>query len=128
MMSKVRSYREILGKLQSGIRKAEFQMTKDRLRGMADDDTIQQSHEETLRQQVMRGTTVLERTTQSIQRSQQVAHETAEVGEAIIGDLGVQRETLERARSMLHETDAELSRSRRILKKISRGTLYNKVK
>ena len=128
MLSKVRGYREIVGKLQSDIRQREFQMTKDRLRGTGDDDMIiQQSHEEMLRQQVMRGTAVLERTTESIQRSQQVAHETAEVGEAIMGDLGVQRETLERARSMLHETDAELSRSRRILKRISRGTLYNKV-
>ena len=49
------------------------------------------------------------------------------MGNVIVNDLSVQRETLERARGMLHETDVELSRSRRILKRISRGTLYNKV-
>ncbi len=42
-------------------------------------------------------------------------------------DLGVQREALERARSRLHDTDVELSRSRRVLKRMARGTIYNKV-
>lgn len=37
------------------------------------------------------------------------------------------RETLERARGMLSETEHELSRSRRILKRMSRGTIYNKI-
>ena len=60
-------------------------------------------------------------------RSTAVAHETEEIGGTIVNDLSVQRETLERARGMLHETDVELSRSRRILKRISRGTLHNKV-
>ena len=78
-------------------------------------------------QKVLRGTTVLEKTTDSIQRSTQVAHETEEIGEAIMGDLTVQREGLERARNMLSDTDAELSRSRRILKRMSRGTIYNKM-
>ena len=80
-----------------------------------------------LRQQVLRGANVLSKTSDSIQRSTQIAHETEEVGEAIMGDLTVQREVLERARTMLSETDAELSRSRRILKRMSRGTIYNKV-
>ncbi len=75
----------------------------------------------------MRGSATLERATQSLQRSQQVAHETEEVGEAIVDDLGVQREALERARSRLHDTDVELSRSRRVLKRMARGTIYNKV-
>ena len=56
-----------------------------------------------------------------------MAHETEEVGVGIIDDLGVQREALERARTRLHETDAELSNSRRILKRLARGTIYNKV-
>ena len=70
---------------------------------------------------------MLEKTSDSIQRSTQVAYETEEIGQGIMGDLTVQREGLERARTMLSETDAELSRSRRILKRMSRGTIYNKV-
>ena len=80
-----------------------------------------------IREQIIRGSAVLERTSQSLHRSTAVAHETEEIGGTIVNDLSVQRETLERARGMLHETDVELSRSRRILKRISRGTLYNKV-
>ena len=75
----------------------------------------------------MRGAAVLEKTSQSIQRSTQVANESEEIGEAIMNDLGVQRETLERARTMLGETDAELTRSRRIIKRLSRSTIYNKM-
>ena len=129
MLSNVRSYRESVSKIQSDIRKRQMEISKDKFsstRQMTEDDEDGESTEEMLRQQVLRGTNVLEKTSDSIQRSTQVAHETEEVGEAIMGDLTVQRETLERARTMLSETDAELSRSRRILKRMSRGTIYNK--
>ena len=79
------------------------------------------------RQQVMRGQNVLEKTSQSLARSTQIAHENEEIGGNIINELGSQRETLERARGTLQDTDAELSRSRRIIKRLSRGTVYNKV-
>ena len=36
-------------------------------------------------------------------------------GGAIVDDLGVQRETLERSRARLQDTNAELSRGRRVL-------------
>ena len=47
-------------------------------------------------------------------RSQQAALESEEVGGEIVSDLGVQRETLERARTRLQETNAEISRSRKV--------------
>jgi len=130
MLSNVRGYRESVSKIQSDIRKRQMEITKDKLTSSnrrMEDDEEGESTEEVLRQQVLRGTNVLEKTSDSIQRSTQVAHETEEIGEAIMGDLTVQREGLERARTMLSETDAELSRSRRILKRMSRGTIYNKV-
>jgi len=129
MLSKVRSYRESVSKIQSDIRKRQMEITKDKFSSTRrmEDDEEGESTEEVLRQQVMRGTAVLEKTSDSIQRSTQVAHETEEIGQGIMGDLTVQREGLERARTMLSETDAELSRSRRILKRMSRGTIYNKV-
>ena len=130
MLSKVRRYRESVSKIQSDIRKRQMEISKDRFSSGArrlDDEEEGESTEEMLRQQVLRGANVLSKTSDSIQRSTQIAHETEEVGEAIMGDLTVQREVLERARTMLSETDAELSRSRRILKRMSRGTIYNKV-
>ena len=62
-----------------------------------------------------------------VHRSQQVAIETEAVGEAIITDLNLQREALERTRTMLHETDHDLTRSRRILKRMAVSTVYNKI-
>lgn len=40
---------------------------------------------------------------------------------------GVQREALERARERLHETNAGLSRSRKILRRLYFGVIENKV-
>lgn len=129
MLTKVRSFREAMANVQSDIRKRDMEINKEKYsRPFRDDDgDHEQSHDALLRQQVLRGTSVLEKTSQSIQRSTQVAHETEEIGEEIMGDLTVQRETLERARTTLSEADAELSRSGRILKRMSRGTVYNKV-
>jgi vesicle transport through interaction with t-SNAREs protein 1 len=70
---------------------------------------------------------VLERTGESLARAQQVAVETDAVGEGIIGDLGAQRETLERTRTRLVETDVELGRSRRVLRKMYLNVLTNKI-
>ena len=48
-------------------------------------------------------------------------------GNEIIGDLGAQRETLERTRARLIESDLELGRSRRILKKMYLNVFSNKI-
>ena len=127
-MSKLRSYRETIAKVQSVIRQKELDLTRERIYKEApDSESDNRSHDEMLRQQVMRGQNVLEKTSQSLARSTQIAHENEEIGGNIINELGAQRETLERARGALQDTDAELTRSRRIIKRISRGTVYNKV-
>ena len=60
-------------------------------------------------------------------RSTQVAVENEEIGDAIISDLGLQRESLERSRGRLQETNAELSKGRRILLRLKVSTIYNKI-
>jgi len=79
------------------------------------------------RQQVLTGSRALERTGESLMRAQQVAVETDAIGDEIIGDLGTQRETLERTRNRLIETDVELGRSRKILKKMYINVFSNKI-
>ena len=79
------------------------------------------------RQQVLAGTEILSRTGESLQRAQQVAVETDAVGNEIIGDLGSQREALERSRARLVESDLELSRTRRILRKMYLNVFSNKI-
>ena len=79
------------------------------------------------RQQVLAGTEILSRTGESLQRAQQAAVETDAVGNEIIGDLGSQREALERSRARLVESDLELSRTRRILRKMYLNVFSNKI-
>lgn len=76
---------------------------------------------------VQQGTAILERTSASIARSTAIAVETERVGTDVLGELGTQRETLTRTRDRLIDTDAELSRSKRIIRSMSRNVLYNKI-
>ena len=57
----------------------------------------------------------------------QVAIETEQVGVGIIDDLGTQRESLERTRNRLQETDVELGNSRKILKRMYLNVVSNKI-
>lgn len=80
-----------------------------------------------LRSTVRQGTEILERTSQSLYRTTQVALESEEIGTGVVQELSSQREVLVRTRDRLTDTDAELGRSRRILKSMSRVALTNKL-
>ncbi|KRK02792.1 vesicle transport through interaction with t-SNAREs homolog 1A [Drosophila yakuba] len=70
---------------------------------------------------------VLQRTTDSIQRSNQIAIETESMGAEVLGELGEQRESLLRTTRRLEDADQDLSKSRIIIRKLSREVLYNKI-
>jgi len=131
MLTKVRQYREQMAKLQTQLKKIADIVPPGKSIGKNDapdgEYHIGMSAEDKMRQQVMLGTESLERTSQSIARSTQVAAENDEIGDAIVSDLGLQRESLERSRARLHETNAELSRGRRILVRLKVSTIYNKI-
>ncbi|XP_023161178.1 vesicle transport through interaction with t-SNAREs homolog 1B [Drosophila hydei] len=79
-------------------------------------------------QQVIANTyDVLQRTTESIQRSNQVAIETENMGAEVLGELGEQRESLLRTTRRLEDADQELSKSRIILRKLGREVVYNRI-
>lgn len=83
--------------------------------------------DEALQSTVRQGTTMLERTSQSLYRTTQVALESEQIGTGVVQELSQQREVLVRTRDRLAETDQELSRSRRILRSMSRVALTNKL-
>uniref|UniRef100_A0A673C505 Vesicle transport through interaction with t-SNAREs 1B n=1 Tax=Sphaeramia orbicularis TaxID=375764 RepID=A0A673C505_9TELE len=62
-----------------------------------------------------------------IERSQRIAAETENIGTDIIEELGEQREQLDRARNRLVNTGENLSRSRKILRAMSRRIVTNKL-
>ncbi|XP_015927522.1 vesicle transport through interaction with t-SNAREs homolog 1B [Parasteatoda tepidariorum] len=69
----------------------------------------------------------IERTGQTITRTQQIAAETDQVGIAVVDELGAQRESLIRTKERLVDTDANLSRSRKILRSMYRRVMTNKL-
>jgi len=79
------------------------------------------------RAKLLQGHQSLQRTSDSIARSHQIAAETDQIGTDIIDELGEQRETLVRTRGKLVETDANLTKSRKILKGMARRVMTNKL-
>ncbi|KAK4292934.1 hypothetical protein Pmani_034335 [Petrolisthes manimaculis] len=94
-----------------------------RFSSTADTDTFDAA----IRKQIQDGTAVLERTSGSIARSTAIAAETEQVGTEVLGELGTQRETLSRTRDRLVDADGELSRSKRLIRSMSRHVVYNKI-
>ncbi|EHB17636.1 Vesicle transport through interaction with t-SNAREs-like protein 1B [Heterocephalus glaber] len=76
---------------------------------------------------LLQGTESLNRTTQSIERSHRIATETDQIGSEIIEELGEQRDQLERTKSRLVNTSENLSKSRKILRSMSRKVTTNKL-
>ncbi|EOA99243.1 Vesicle transport through interaction with t-SNAREs-like protein 1B [Anas platyrhynchos] len=76
---------------------------------------------------LLQGTDSLNRASQSIERSHRIAAETDQIGTDIIEELGEQREQLERTKSRLVNTSENLSKSRKILRSMSRRVATNKL-
>lgn len=76
---------------------------------------------------LLQGTESLNNASQSIERSQRIANETEQIGTDIIEELGEQREQLDRTRNRLVNTGENLSRSRKILRAMSRRLVTNKL-
>uniref|UniRef100_A0A2D4HC12 t-SNARE coiled-coil homology domain-containing protein n=2 Tax=Micrurus lemniscatus lemniscatus TaxID=129467 RepID=A0A2D4HC12_MICLE len=76
---------------------------------------------------LLQGTESLNRATQSLDRTHQIAAETDQIGSDIIEELGGQREQLERTKGRLVNTNENLSRSRKILRSMSRRLMTNKL-
>lgn len=78
------------------------------------------------RRTLMENLSAMERTSQSLARSQAVAAESEQIGHEAIAELGGQRESLLRAKSRLTDTDQELNRAQRVMNTMKRRILMNK--
>lgn len=79
------------------------------------------------RRLVHEGRQILERTSASLARSNQVAIETENIGTEVISELDEQRESLLRSQRRLEDANADLSKSNAILRAMKRNVLYNKI-
>ncbi|XP_035206467.1 vesicle transport through interaction with t-SNAREs homolog 1B-like [Stegodyphus dumicola] len=69
----------------------------------------------------------IDRTTETVYRTQQIAAETDQIGIAVVDELGTQRESLIRTKERLVDTDANLTKSRKILRSMYRRVMTNKL-
>ncbi|GAU90128.1 hypothetical protein RvY_02592 [Ramazzottius varieornatus] len=79
------------------------------------------------RNQLLQGRAILERTQESLGRSLAVSAETEQIGTGVVGELHLQRETLENTRSRLEETNHDLTKSRGIIRSMGRRIVTNKI-
>ncbi|KAJ1103883.1 hypothetical protein NDU88_001304 [Pleurodeles waltl] len=131
MMTKLRSYKKDLGKLQRDVRSTDLGVgpgaRQNTNYGMYSPENEQSSHLQSQRALLIHGTESLNRATQSIERSHRIAAETDQIGTEIIDELGQQREQLDRTKGRLINTSENLSKSRKILRSMSRKLMTNKL-
>uniref|UniRef100_A0AAY3ZU83 t-SNARE coiled-coil homology domain-containing protein n=1 Tax=Denticeps clupeoides TaxID=299321 RepID=A0AAY3ZU83_9TELE len=85
------------------------------------------THLQSQRTLLIQGTQYLNEASQSIERSSRIAAESEQIGTDIIEELGGQREQLERSRDRLVHTGENLSKSRKVLRAMSRRLVTNKL-
>ncbi|XP_015720256.1 vesicle transport through interaction with t-SNAREs homolog 1B [Coturnix japonica] len=131
MMSKIRAYRRDLSMFQREMRSTDLGLGPgsqgDMKYGIFSTENEQSTNLQSQRVLLLQGTDSLNRASQSIERSHRIAAETDQIGTDIIEELGEQREQLERTRSRLVNTSENLSKSRKILRSMSRRIATNKL-
>ncbi|XP_063999954.1 vesicle transport through interaction with t-SNAREs homolog 1B [Pogoniulus pusillus] len=131
MMSKIRAYRRDLSMFQREMKSTDLGLgpgsQSDIKYGIFSTENEQSTNLQSQRVLLLQGTDSLNRASQSIERSHRIAAETDQIGTDIIEELGEQREQLERSRSRLVNTSENLSKSRKILRSMSRRITTNKL-
>ncbi|AMD21433.1 HER154Cp [Eremothecium sinecaudum] len=93
-------------------------------------DSLLSSHSPSLeddqRQQLLSSHAILQRSGSKLVDATRLANETEDVGNQIMSDLRMQRETLENTRQNLFQADAYIDKSVRTLKSMSRRLVANK--
>ncbi|XP_078089460.1 vesicle transport through interaction with t-SNAREs homolog 1B isoform X2 [Mustelus asterias] len=129
MNVKIRSYRKDVSKLQRDARSSDtgYGIHSDVKYTVYNTENEQSNYLSSQRALLLQGTDRLNRATQSIDRSHRIAAETDHIGSDIIEELGGQREQLERSKDRLINTGENLSRSRKVLRAMSRRVMTNKL-
>ncbi|EEA20210.1 t-SNARE VTI1 [Talaromyces marneffei ATCC 18224] len=79
------------------------------------------------RQQLLSGTERLERSSARLQESQRLALETEDIGRGTLADLHQQRETIERTRQNLHQSEGYVDTSIKTLRGMARRMATNRI-
>ncbi|XP_037097297.1 vesicle transport through interaction with t-SNAREs homolog 1B [Syngnathus acus] len=127
MRTKLRLYQRDLAKLQRDAKNSAPLLSDGSQGSIYSSQNQQSTRVQSQRALLLQGTESLNNTSQSIERSQRLAIETENIGTDIIEELGGQREQLDRTKDRLVNTGENLSRTRKILRSMSRRLMTNKL-
>ncbi|GIY28885.1 vesicle transport through interaction with t-SNAREs homolog 1B [Caerostris darwini] len=129
MNNRLKGYRQDLNLLKKKVAQSENSAASSRnqLLGTTQPSTSPFSSASNNRGRLLQINDTINRTTESVNRTQQIAAETDQVGIAVVDELGTQRESLIRTKERLVDTDANLSKSRKILRSMYRRVMTNKL-
>ncbi|KAI8439128.1 hypothetical protein MSG28_012986 [Choristoneura fumiferana] len=114
--------------------RAELQRVRDEYRSIASSAGVYTDAEDNFedwtsndqRQKLLDNTERLERTGKSLTEGYRVVLETEQIGAAVLQDLSLQRETIQRSRGRLRETDEQLNRSSRLMNSMIMRSLQDR--
>ncbi|XP_061650687.1 vesicle transport through interaction with t-SNAREs homolog 1B isoform X2 [Phyllopteryx taeniolatus] len=127
MRTKLHLYHRDLAKLQRDAKTSAPPLSDGSHGGIYSSQNQQSTRLQSQRALLLQGTESLHNASESIDRSQRLAAETEHIGTDIIEELGEQREQLDRTRDRLVNTGENLSRTRKILRSMSRRLMTNKL-
>uniref|UniRef100_A0A6V7K8M3 t-SNARE coiled-coil homology domain-containing protein n=1 Tax=Bracon brevicornis TaxID=1563983 RepID=A0A6V7K8M3_9HYME len=113
LKSRVESHRAELKRLSQEFQAAK--KPKDDVLDMGSEDNWDNSVTEDQRKRLLDTSERIDRTGRTLQNGYRMVLETEEIGSQVLKDLHDQRETIQRSRGRLRDTDAELGRGSRLL-------------
>ncbi|KAF7640442.1 t-SNARE coiled-coil homology domain-containing protein [Meloidogyne graminicola] len=123
---RVKSYKSDKKQLEVELRKAV-----DRVRNIADRDELMTFNDAAInidqQDKLIANTERLDAGTRKLQNCERITIETEQIGEQVLGNLSLQRETLTRNRDRMREANSDLGRSNRILSQMIRRVIQNRL-
>lgn len=132
MNNRLKQYRQDLTNLSKKVSQSESSLLSNRSQlfahsNQSNDIPTSSSMVASNRGKLLQMNETIDRTTETVYRTQQIAAETDQVGIAVVDELGTQREALIRTKERLVDTDMNLTRSRKILRSMYRKVMTNKL-
>ncbi|XP_065910159.1 vesicle transport through interaction with t-SNAREs homolog 1A-like [Dysidea avara] len=124
---KLKSYRSQLDTLQKEFRKAQIAVGNGIVARRELLGAEETHYSDDQRAQLLDNTETVDRTSRRLDEGKRIARETEEIGLEVIGNLHGQRETLEKSRHRLRETNEDLSKGSRIIRRISKRVVQHRI-
>lgn len=130
LSAQTREYKAAITKLRGELRavtKSHFSQDAARAELLTSSTKAHSAEAETQNARLLQTTERMQRSTDTLRNACKTAIETEAVGASIMGDLEMQRATLESARSRLSSANLGLAKSKKLLKGMSKRAVANKV-